>query len=69
MRPLILAACFTPIAAIYVVMKLAVWMSAINQESSYVRKEPFRRRGPYMENPYADVDAEEEEYGSRTDYK
>jgi len=69
MRPLVLAACFTPIAAIYVMMKVAVWMSAVSQESSYVRKEPFRRRGPYMENPYADVDAEEEEYGSRTDYR
>ena len=50
-------------------MKLAVLMSAVNTESEYVRKEPFRKRGPYLENAYADVDAEEEEYGDRTDYR
>ncbi len=66
---LILVACFTPLAAIYIVMKLAVWLSAINAESDYVRKEPFRKRGPFVENPYEDVDEEEEEYGDRTDYR
>ena len=45
------------------------WISAVNTESDYVRKEPFRKRGPYMENVYADVDEEEEEYGDRTDYR
>jgi len=50
-------------------MKLAVWMSAINAESDYVRQEPLRKRGPFVENPYADVDEEEEEYGDRTDYR
>ncbi len=50
-------------------MKLAVWMSAVNNEQNYVKQEPFRKRGPYLENPYADVDAEEEEYGDRTDYR
>ena len=66
---LVLIACFTPLAVIYIVMKLAVWLSAINAESDYVRKEPFRKRGPFVENPYEDVDAEEEEYGDRTDYR
>ena len=61
--------CLTPLAIIYIVMKLAVWMSAVNAESDYVRKEPFRKRGPYVENPYADVDDEEEEYGDHTDYR
>ena len=42
-------------------MKLAVLASAVNTESDYVRKEPFRKRGPYLENAYADVDEEEEE--------
>jgi len=50
-------------------MKLAVWMSAVNSESSYVRREPFRKRGPYLENPYADIDEEDEEYGSQSDYQ
>jgi len=66
---LTLILCFTPVLIIYIVMKLAVWLSAINAESDYVRKEPFRKRGPYVENPYADVDEEEEEYGDRTDYR
>ena len=61
--------CFLPLAVIYIVMKVAVWMSAINAESDYVRKEPLRKRGPFLENPYADVDEEEEEYGDRTDYR
>ena len=50
-------------------MKFAVWLSAVSAESEYVRKEPFRKRGPYLENAYADVDEEEEEYGDRTDYR
>ena len=66
---LTLILCFAPLVVIYIVMKLAVWLSAINAESDYVRKEPLRKRGPYLEDAYADVDAEEEEYGDRTDYR
>jgi len=66
---LILLACLSPVAIIYIVMKLAVWLTAVNAESDYVRKEPFRQRGPFVANPYEDVDEEEEEYGSRTDYR
>ena len=61
--------CFTPLVIIYIMMKNAVWISAVNAESDYVRKEPLRKRGPYLENPYADVDEEEEEYGDSTDYR
>jgi|TARA_B100000073_G_scaffold341780_1_gene343668 hypothetical protein len=61
--------CFTPLVVIYIVMKLAVWISAVNAESEYVRREPLRKRGPYVANPYEDVDAEEEEYGDSTDYR
>ena len=66
---LTLLLCFTPLVSIYIVMKLAVWISAVNAESTYVRKEPLRKRGPYLENPYADVDEQEEEYGDSTDYR
>jgi hypothetical protein len=69
MNPLILIGCFTPLAIIFIVMKLAVWASAVNEETDYVRKEPLRQRGPFVANPYADVDEEEEEYGSSTDYQ
>ena len=69
MNPLILLACLSPLAIVFIVMKLAVWISAVNSESGYVRKEPFRKRGPYVADAYADVDQEEEEYGDRTDFK
>lgn len=61
--------CLSPILVIYIILKLTVFLSAVNTETNYVRKEPFRKRGPFVENPYADVDEEEEEYGDRTDYR
>ena len=69
MNPIILIGCFTPLVIIFIVMKLAVWVSAVNAEQDYVRKEPLRERGPYLADAYADVDEEEEEYGDRTDYR
>ena len=61
--------CLSPLVIIFLLMKFIVWISAVNTESDYVRKEPLRKRGPYLENPYADVDEEEEEYGDSTDYR
>ena len=61
--------CLSPLVIIFLLMKFVVWISAVNAESDYVRKEPLRKRGPYLEDPYADVDKEEEEYGNRTDYR
>ena len=61
--------CLSPLVIIFLLMKFVVWISAVNAETDYVRKEPLRKRGPYLENPYADVDEEEEEYGDRTDYR
>ena len=69
MNPIVLIGCFTPLVIIFLVMKLSVWVSAVNTESSYVRKEPSRKRGPFVADAYADVDEEEEEYGDRTDYR
>ena len=69
MNPVVLVGCFTPLIIIFIVMKLAVWIEAVNAEQDYVRQEPLRKRGPFLENPYADVDEEEEEYGSGTDYR
>lgn len=68
-KTIILIGCFLPLIIIYIVMKLAVWVSAVNAEQDYVRKEPLRERGPFLANAYADVDEEEEEYGDRTDYR
>lgn len=68
-QSLIVVACFLPLAIIFIIIKLAVWVEAVNAETDYVRKEPLRERGPFVENPYEDVDEEEEEYGDRTDYR
>ncbi len=62
MSSLILLACFLPLIILFVVLKLAVWIEAVNAESDYVGKEPLRKRGPFVENAYEDVDDEEEEY-------
>ena len=69
MNPIILIGCFTPLALIFIIIKLSVWLSAVNSERDYVGKEPLRKRGPFVENVYADVDEKEEEYGDRTDYR
>tara|TARA_Y100000296_G_scaffold70140_1_gene84560 strand:+ start:258 stop:467 length:210 start_codon:yes stop_codon:yes gene_type:complete len=69
MNPVILIACFLPIIAIWIVMKLSLWIAAVNDEQNYVRAESKKPHGPYVENPYADVDEEEEEFTSRTDYR
>ena len=69
MNPTILAACLSPLVVIWIVMKLALWLSATNEERNYVRAESKKPHGPYVADAYADVDEEEEEYGSRTDYR
>ena len=50
-------------------MKLSLWIFAVNEEQKYVKAESKKPHGPYVENPYEDVDEEEEEYGDRTDYR
>ena len=69
MKPLVLIACFLPLGIIWIIMKLSLWISAVNDEQKYVRAESKKPHGPYVANAYADVDEEEEEYGDRTDYK
>ena len=69
MKPLVLIACLSPIAIIWIVMKISVWMFAVNDEQRYVRAESKKPHGPYVADAYADVDEEEEEYGDRTDYR
>ena len=69
MNPVVLLACLSPIAIIFIVMKLAVFFSGIYSEEKYVESESKKPHGPYVANPYEDVDEEEEEYGDRTDYR
>jgi len=69
MKPLILVACFLPLGVIWIVMKLSLWVAAVNDEQKYVQSESKKPHGPYVANAYADVDEEDEEYGDRTDYR
>ena len=69
MKPMILVACFLPLVIIWVVMKLSLWIFAVNDEKNYVKAESRKPHGPYLADAYADVDEEEEEYGDRTDYR
>jgi hypothetical protein len=61
MKPLILVACFLPLVVIWLVMKLSLWISAVNEEQTYVREDAKRPHGPYVENAYGDLDEEEED--------
>jgi hypothetical protein len=69
MNPIVLIGCFTPLVLIWIVMKLSVWITAVNDEQKYVRSESKKLHGPYVVNAYEDVDEDEEEYGDRTDYR
>ncbi len=61
--------CLSPLVIVFIMLKLILWISEVKSETSYVKKESLRKRGPYVENPYADVDEDEEEFGDRTDYR
>ena len=69
MKPLILVACFFPLVMIWLIMKLSLWIAAVNEEQTYVREDSKRPHGPYVADAYADVDEEEEEYGSKRNYR
>ena len=57
----ILTLCFLPLAVIWVVMKLSLWLSSSVSEVNYVREDAKREHGPYVENAYGDVDKENED--------
>jgi len=69
MKSLILSACLFPLALIWIIMKLSLWIAAVSEEQSYVGEEKHRVGAGFVENPYADVDENDEEYGSKTDYR
>ena len=66
---LVLIGGLLPLGLLIIILKLVVWISDTNSERIYVKKELLRTRVPFVENPYADVDEKEEEYGYRTDYR
>tara|TARA_B100000900_G_scaffold366456_1_gene342348 strand:+ start:63 stop:269 length:207 start_codon:yes stop_codon:yes gene_type:complete len=66
MKPLILFFCFLPIVIIYIIMKLAVWLSVTSFETKYIKEESKKPHGPYITDAYADIDEEEEERWNST---
>lgn len=66
MKSIILLSCFLPLVIIYIIMKVAVWLSATSAETTYVKEESKKPHGPYLADAYADVDEEEEEYWNLT---
>ncbi len=66
MSSTILILCFMPIAIIFIVMKLATWLSLTASETKYIKEEAKKPHGPYYPDAYADVDEEDEEYWNST---
>ncbi len=62
MKSIILLSCFLPLVMVWIVIKLSVWISSVNEETNYVREESKKPHGPYVADPYADVDEDEEKY-------
>jgi hypothetical protein len=56
----IVSLCFLPLAVIYIVMKVSLWLSSSVTEVNYVREDAKRPHGKYLENPYGDLDEENE---------
>ena len=57
---IIITLCFLPLAIIYVIMKVSLWLSSSVSEVNYVREESKRPHGPYLADAYADIDEKEE---------
>lgn len=53
--------CFLPIVIIFVGIKLILLFEETYKEYDYVRREPTRKRGPYLENVYEDTESAEDE--------
>lgn len=60
-QAVILSLCFLPLAVIYIIMKVSLWLSTSVSEVKYVKADAKRPHGPYVENPYGDTDEENEE--------
>lgn len=59
---MVLFLCFLPLGVIYIVMKLSLLLSSSVSEINYVKEDAKRPHGKYLENAYADLDEEEEDY-------
>ena len=60
--------CLSPLVIVFLLMKFVVWIQQLIR-NNHMFERTFRKRGPYVENAYADLDEEDEEYGDRTDFR
>jgi len=59
---MILFLCFLPLIIIFILMKFVLLAEESHKELTYVRKEPTRKRGPFLENVYDEAEDEDESY-------
>ena len=59
---MILLLCFLPAIVLFILMKFILLVEESHKEYDYVRKEPTRERGPYLDNVYEDVEDTDESY-------
>lgn len=57
---LIVSLCFLPLAVIYIIMKVSLWLSTSVSEVKYVKEDAKRSHGPFLTDVYADIDKENE---------
>jgi hypothetical protein len=58
--PLLVSLCFLPLAIIFIITKISLWMSSSAKEVSYIRKDAKRPHGPFLSDVYEDTDPENE---------
>lgn len=58
--PILVSLCFLPLAIIFIITKISLWMSSSAKEITYVREESRKPHGPYLDGVYEDIDAKEE---------
>lgn len=57
---LLVSLCFLPLAIIFIITKISLWLSSSASEVKYVKEDAKRPHGPYMADVYEDIDAKEE---------
>jgi hypothetical protein len=61
--PILVSLCFLPLAIIFIVTKISLWMSSATNEVKYVKEDAKRTDRTYLDDVYADFDAKEEADG------
>jgi hypothetical protein len=61
--PLLVSLCFLPLAIIFIVTKISLWMSSSASEVKYVKEQEKKPHGPFLSNVYEDTDSENEPDG------